>query len=624
MYMQKFQLKGERFGGGAGRGFFRGGRRGSFRGGFSRQGDTCYKCGGTGHWAMDCKGPDIRPMAQEEEGEDGEVPGKHTGNPFVGSPAPREPEEPFAAFTPLSHHRTPGHLGDESTDTRSDNSYDANGGTAAVTDKHSSDDANHSISGGKSYCYSSGFEFRSPRPAQTPPPPHKTQTGTPGKTAGVLGRLNGIVGSPGLAEGGRKEEEEEDAAAGSAMGFGGGGGQRGGFRGRPALLTRLGSVDRGWLERCQVFGEVEGGDKPVAGNTEMPQVPPPLPQKPGVGESGGKGEIEGGGEDGMERDVKENRMEVEKAVKKKRPTRGPGKEHTGNPFVGSPAPREPEEPFAAFTPLSHHRTPGHLGDESTDTRSDNSYDANGGTAAVTDKHSSDDANHSISGGKSYCYSSGFEFRSPRPAQTPPPPHKTQTGKTAGVLGRLNGIVGSPGLAEGGRKEEEEEDAAAGSAMGFGGGGGQRGGFRGRPALLTRLGSVDRGWLERCQVFGEVEGGDKPVAGNTEMPQVPPPLPQKPGAGESGGKGEIEGGGEDGMERDVKENRMEVEKAVKKKRPTRGPGKESEGATLDAAEATANAKPAARRIAKAKGGRGKKKNETLDDGDIGEEEEVFEC
>uniref|UniRef100_A0A3B4BDL0 DNA 3'-5' helicase n=1 Tax=Periophthalmus magnuspinnatus TaxID=409849 RepID=A0A3B4BDL0_9GOBI len=53
MYMEKFQLKGERFGGGAG--FFRG-RRGGFRGSLSRQGDTCYKCGGTGHWAIDCKG----------------------------------------------------------------------------------------------------------------------------------------------------------------------------------------------------------------------------------------------------------------------------------------------------------------------------------------------------------------------------------------------------------------------------------------------------------------------------------------------------------------------------------------------------------------------------------------
>ncbi|XP_073338845.1 ATP-dependent DNA helicase Q4 isoform X2 [Pagrus major] len=75
LYMQKFQLKGERFGGGAGffgrggRGGFRGG---GFRGGLSRQGDTCYKCGGTGHWAMDCKGrappppvADDRPAEEE-------------------------------------------------------------------------------------------------------------------------------------------------------------------------------------------------------------------------------------------------------------------------------------------------------------------------------------------------------------------------------------------------------------------------------------------------------------------------------------------------------------------------------------------------------------------------------
>lgn len=69
MYMEKFQLKGERFGGG--RGFVRG-RRGGFRGSLSRQGDTCYKCGGTGHWAIDCKGrapPSLtadEPPAEEE------------------------------------------------------------------------------------------------------------------------------------------------------------------------------------------------------------------------------------------------------------------------------------------------------------------------------------------------------------------------------------------------------------------------------------------------------------------------------------------------------------------------------------------------------------------------------
>nr|XP_033492417.1 ATP-dependent DNA helicase Q4 isoform X1 [Epinephelus lanceolatus] len=64
MYMQKFQLKGERFGGGGG--FFGRGRRGGFRGGFNRQGDTCYKCGGTGHWAMDCKGRAPPPPVPEE------------------------------------------------------------------------------------------------------------------------------------------------------------------------------------------------------------------------------------------------------------------------------------------------------------------------------------------------------------------------------------------------------------------------------------------------------------------------------------------------------------------------------------------------------------------------------
>ncbi|XP_029919345.1 ATP-dependent DNA helicase Q4 [Myripristis murdjan] len=65
LYMEKFQLKGERFGGGGG--YFGRGRRGGFRGGFNRQGDTCYKCGGTGHWAIDCKGRAPPPPVSEED-----------------------------------------------------------------------------------------------------------------------------------------------------------------------------------------------------------------------------------------------------------------------------------------------------------------------------------------------------------------------------------------------------------------------------------------------------------------------------------------------------------------------------------------------------------------------------
>ncbi len=51
-------------------------------------------------------------------------------------------------------------------------------------------------------------------------------------------------------------------------GFRGGVGGRG-FGGRPSPASRLSFVDRKWLERCQVFGEMGAEVRPGAGNQEV-------------------------------------------------------------------------------------------------------------------------------------------------------------------------------------------------------------------------------------------------------------------------------------------------------------------------------------------------------------------
>uniref|UniRef100_A0A7N8YLM4 DNA 3'-5' helicase n=1 Tax=Mastacembelus armatus TaxID=205130 RepID=A0A7N8YLM4_9TELE len=105
LYMQKFQLKGERFGGGGG--YFGRGRRGGFRGGLSRQGDTCYRCGGTGHWAINCKGLVSSPSVKEEQShQENEADRKDKDEvllnvirPDYERPAPPPPMEPLYPVT---------------------------------------------------------------------------------------------------------------------------------------------------------------------------------------------------------------------------------------------------------------------------------------------------------------------------------------------------------------------------------------------------------------------------------------------------------------------------------------------------------------------------------------------
>uniref|UniRef100_A0A8C9VIJ7 DNA 3'-5' helicase n=1 Tax=Scleropages formosus TaxID=113540 RepID=A0A8C9VIJ7_SCLFO len=90
MYVQKFMLKGERFGGGLGRG------RGRF-GSLARQNDSCFKCGGIGHWAQDCYGKDVPTCngeGKEIENDSGEIL-LNVIRPNYEKPTPPPPMKPL-------------------------------------------------------------------------------------------------------------------------------------------------------------------------------------------------------------------------------------------------------------------------------------------------------------------------------------------------------------------------------------------------------------------------------------------------------------------------------------------------------------------------------------------------
>lgn len=104
--------------------------------------------------------------------------------------------------------------------------------------------------------------------------------GTSRGDLGTTGKLNGSIG----AAVDKKEDAETlgtpqkgvgSAGVGPLMGLRGSPQCLGGFRGgrgtggKPSPASRLGFVDRKWLERCQVFGELGAEVKPGAGNQEI-------------------------------------------------------------------------------------------------------------------------------------------------------------------------------------------------------------------------------------------------------------------------------------------------------------------------------------------------------------------
>lgn len=121
------------------------------------------------------------------------------------------------------------------------------------------------------------------------------------ETKGILGDVKEN------AETSKTQNRGTDSAGGeSVIGFNGSPQIRGGFSGgrglgaRPSPASRLSLVDRKWLERCQVFGEMGAEEKPGAGNQEMNV------EQQGMVEKGEK--LKG---EGVEREPKEE-MDIER------------------------------------------------------------------------------------------------------------------------------------------------------------------------------------------------------------------------------------------------------------------------------------------------------------------------
>ncbi|XP_006809987.2 ATP-dependent DNA helicase Q4 [Neolamprologus brichardi] len=151
-------------------------------------------------------------------------------------------------------------------------------------------------------------------------------------------------------------------------------------------------------------------------------------------------------------------------------------------------------------------------------------------------------------------------------------------ETKGILGDVKEN------AETSKTQNRGTDSPGGeSVIGFNGSPQIREGFRGgrglgaRPSPASRLSLVDRKWLERCQVFGEMGAEEKPGAGNQEMNV------EQQGMVEKGEKlkGEMQG-----VEKEPKEE-IDIERE-RQESLEMGRGKKSESVTGDKIVTTSTA------------------------------------
>ena len=149
------------------------------------------------------------------------------------------------------------------------------------------------------------------------------------------------------------------------------------------------------------------------------------------------------------------------------------------------------------------------------------------------------------------------------------PHK---GFDSEALGTATGLRGSPHV-----------------SGGFRGGMGSRG-IRGRPSLVGRLSSIDRKWLERCQVFGEMEAEVVPGAGNQEIDLKK--------CGEREGERETEGT----IQGDEKGGKKEMDAEAERNNPLDfGSDKGFENISADKIVCNSAPKPALKHTGKSRGG-----------------------